>query len=202
MKFKEILNRITGFSFPIFGVSWNPPELEVTKARRVITFLEDRRVLFYPRHAESFDYATQSVLEIRHFLTEEISSLSTDSELTQSLRAMRAACRKFLDATDVRNERDRSYRRFPYSSSDDYFTALGELRATFGILLASIAAKYGLDIEDALAELLPAKEESNKSLKPTANQQDHSTMKSPKANLQGSKKKQIKRTNKKVSKKI
>ena len=52
MKFKEIVNRLTGFSIPVFGVSWNPPEPEVAVARRVLAFLEDRRVLFNPYHLE------------------------------------------------------------------------------------------------------------------------------------------------------
>jgi hypothetical protein len=37
----------------------------------------------------------QSVLEIRHFLTAELGKLDGKSELSASLRAMRAACRKF-----------------------------------------------------------------------------------------------------------
>ena len=41
MKFSEILNRLTGISTPIVGISWNPPPLEVNIARKVITFLED-----------------------------------------------------------------------------------------------------------------------------------------------------------------
>ena len=48
MKFQEILSRITGLSVPVFGVSWTPPAAEVTIARRVVTFLEDRRVLYNP----------------------------------------------------------------------------------------------------------------------------------------------------------
>jgi len=34
-------------------------------------------------------------------------------------------------------------------------SALGELRGVFGVHLAQIAAKYGLDIEDDLASILP-----------------------------------------------
>lgn len=45
MKFSEIANRLTGISTPLGGASWQPAELEVSGARRVIAFLEDRRVL-------------------------------------------------------------------------------------------------------------------------------------------------------------
>jgi hypothetical protein len=29
LKFKEIVNRLTGFSTPVFGVSWNPPQMHI-----------------------------------------------------------------------------------------------------------------------------------------------------------------------------
>ncbi len=49
MTFTEIAHRLTGISSPFFGVSWVPPEADVTIAQRVLVFLEDRRVLFAPR---------------------------------------------------------------------------------------------------------------------------------------------------------
>jgi hypothetical protein len=97
VKFKEIASRLTGFSVPIFGVSWNPPEPEVAVARRVLAYLEDRRVLFNPYHLEVADQCVHSVLEIRKFLTNEIGQLADDSRLGEHLRGIRAACRKFLD---------------------------------------------------------------------------------------------------------
>lgn len=48
MTFSEIASRPTGVSSPIFGISWNPSEAEVTTARRVAAFLEDRGVLYQP----------------------------------------------------------------------------------------------------------------------------------------------------------
>ena len=75
MKFKEVISRITGFSVPIFGVSWNPPQPDVTAARRVLVFLEDRRVLYNPYNIEAEDQCIYSVTEIRRFLTEIIGNL-------------------------------------------------------------------------------------------------------------------------------
>jgi len=48
-------------------------------------------------------------------------------------------------------------RKSPTGPWDDGFgDALGELRGTFGIHVARLAAQYGLDIEDELASILPA----------------------------------------------
>lgn len=52
MRFSEIANRLAGISTPIGGVSWQPAELELSAARRVVTFLEDRRVLYSPSELE------------------------------------------------------------------------------------------------------------------------------------------------------
>jgi hypothetical protein len=65
MKFSEIANRLTGISTPLGGVSWQSSDLEVSAARRVIAFLEDRRVLYAPEEMEVASHCVQSVLEIR-----------------------------------------------------------------------------------------------------------------------------------------
>jgi len=87
MRFKDIANRITGFSVPIFGISWNPPEPEIDIAKRVLVFLEDRRVLYNPYHLEVVDHCIQSVLEIRDFMTDQIGNLSTKSKLSARKRS-------------------------------------------------------------------------------------------------------------------
>lgn len=93
-------------STPFGGASWQPAEMEIAAARRVIAFLEDRRVLYEPSEMEVPSDCVHSVIEIRHRLSDELGKLDgTDSELAASLRAMRAACRKFLErvGTDGRD---------------------------------------------------------------------------------------------------
>lgn len=158
MKFSEIASRLAGVSCPIFGVSWNPPPAEVTIARRVIAFLEDRRVLYADESIEIPEHCVTSVLEIRRCLTSEIQQLS-EGELCGSLRAMRAACRKFLAAVD---DRDGLVVRYGlhqgHWASWRFGGALGELRGVFGIHIARMAAQHGLDVEDDLARILPEAE--------------------------------------------
>lgn len=92
MKFSEIANRLTGISTPLGGVSWQATELEVSAARRVVSFLEDRRVLYAPDEMEVPAHCVHSVMDIRRFLTGELGKLDAGSEFAASLRAMRAAC--------------------------------------------------------------------------------------------------------------
>ncbi len=158
MKFKEILGRITGFSVSVFGVSWNPPEPETIVARRVLTFLEDRRVLYNPYHLEVADQCVHSVPEIRRVLTDEIGNLASDSKRVDHLRGIRAACRKFLNDTG-RGEHRVLQPRWPGPFEAEFFTELGELRARIGLHVAAIAVMHGLDVEGDLAETLPQKDE-------------------------------------------
>jgi hypothetical protein len=158
VKFSEIANRLTGISTPLGGVSWQSTDLEVSAARRVIAFLEDRRVLYAPEEMEVASHCVDSVLEIRRFLSGELGKLETKSEFAASLRAMRAACRKFLDRVAVDGRETVLYaNHHGHWASWTFYSALGEMRGTFGVHLAKIAAEFKLDVEDRLAEILPAR---------------------------------------------
>lgn len=156
MKFKEISARLTGISSPIFGVSWQPPETKRSVAKRVIAFLEDRRVLYSPSEMEVPDRCVQSVLEIRRFLTAEISNLDEKAEIRASLRAMRAACRKFLDTVQADEGRIiRLGAERGHYASWTFNGTLGEMRGVFGIHLARLAVAYGVNVENDLAAIIP-----------------------------------------------
>lgn len=154
MEYKEIISRLTGFTTPIFGASWNPPVADITVARRVMSFLEDRRVFYNPYHMEVEYQCIDSVLKTRKFLTETIGGLSDKSELASHLRAIRAACREFVDAVGGPGHPRRG-RRFHGPFEVEFFQALGQLRAMAGIHIGAIAVMYGLSVEGSLAEILP-----------------------------------------------
>jgi hypothetical protein len=157
VRFSEVLNRITGITCPVFGVNWQPPEADRTVARRVVTFLEDRRVLYTPSEMEVPEHCVSSVLQMREHLTRELQGLTTEKELADHLRAMRAACRKFLNvACGGSEEVVRFGGHRGHWASWTFNSAVGELRGTFGHHVAALAAQYGLDVEDDLASILPA----------------------------------------------
>lgn len=123
----------------------------------MIAFLEDRRVHYAPDSLEVPSHCVESVLEIRHFLSGELGKLDTKSGFAASLRAMRAGCRKFLERVGTDGREVILYaNHHGHWASWTFYSALGEMRGTFGVHLAKIAAEFKLDIEDGLAEILPA----------------------------------------------
>lgn len=143
--YKQIAKNLTGFSTPFFGISWNPCETDRDIVRKLITFLEDRRALYNPYNIETPMFVDQSLFEIRKELTDTLQRIDDNSNSSPHLRAMRAACRKYLNEVS-----DQSRPRFHYREFETFAT-LGELRALFGIHVAQLAVKYGIDIEEELA---------------------------------------------------
>jgi hypothetical protein len=160
----SLVHRLTGFSLPFFGVQWAPPADEREIVRGLLAALEDRRVLYVPYHLEVVSEVTSSVLQVREILTKTLQALPETSRASGSVRAMRAACRRFLEEPkpDFRNLMRWRGSRHPGDEewSPAFFVALGELRATFGTHLAALAYQYGLDVEPELASIFPSADES------------------------------------------
>jgi hypothetical protein len=152
LRFEDVLGRLTGLSCPVFGVSWTPPPNEREAARKLVVFLEDRRVLYASDDMESPSHCVESILKVRSRLTESLELLPADAALTANLRAMRSACRKFLDAATPDVVRHAGYGGHQGSI---FGSALGQLRGVFGVQVAAVAQQYGLDVEDDLASILP-----------------------------------------------
>lgn len=162
-KIKQIISRLTGFSLPIFGVQWQPSPNSRDVGRRVLAFLEDRRVLFAGFAVEVPDHCVQSVLEIRKYLTSEIQQLVEEDDLTQTLVAMRAACRRFLDrmesariSEDSRSRPAGEWLMHDAIAAFRFGEALGELRSVFGVHVARICVAFDLGVTADLEEMLPA----------------------------------------------
>ena len=156
MKFAEITGRLTGLACPVFGVSHNPSPDEVSQARRVIAFLQNCWVLFGPSEGEIPEHCVDSVVAIRGFLSTELNRFRQTGELWATLKAMRAACSKFLDTVEHTGTTIIPFAAIPNHYATWVFNgALGEFRGVFGVHIVRLAAQHGLDVEDALAIILP-----------------------------------------------
>jgi hypothetical protein len=161
VKFNDIASHLTGISCPLFGVSWTPPASEREAAKRLIAFLEDRRVLYNASELEVPEHCVQSIIEIRHHLTDELTKLDNADELANHLRAMRAACRQLLNTVQAGDRYDivRFGNYGGHNASWIFMSALGQMRGVFGVHIAQLAAAFGLDIEDDLAVILPGNDD-------------------------------------------
>lgn len=172
MKFSQILSRLSGFSCPLFGVSWTPDKTEAEKAEVIVHYMEDRRALYYPLSIESPFDCESSINGIRAYLTKSMENISSDTKLFGYIKAMRSACRKFitqcdtLDLMGISSDRYRINNPSKKVSQEQlkaqkilFYNALGELRNSFGIILAQMAVAYGIDIDDELASILPPEDE-------------------------------------------
>lgn len=95
---------------------------------------------------------------MREFFTHTLSGFQKKDDFSEHIRAMRAACRKFLDTVQQKNGGlilRNSFEGGP--NSWVFFSALGELRAAIGLHLGIIAVMFGLEIESDLATILPPK---------------------------------------------
>ena len=59
-------------------MSWNLPTLDIDVARRLLTFLEDRRALHQLHECETGDHVVRSILEIRLRIPAKPSTCSGD----------------------------------------------------------------------------------------------------------------------------
>jgi hypothetical protein len=150
---RELATRLTGISTPIGGMSWKPPVDERDKARRLLVYLAGQRALHYPYNKEIGAFVVQSVLDTRERITRDLKALSMDSLLRETLRAMQAICRKFLDE----NQSPSAGYGWPYEAQ--LLSTLGELRALFGIHIARIACAYDLEVDACLGGILPPEPE-------------------------------------------
>jgi hypothetical protein len=154
---KDWAARLTGFSTPLFGVSWSPPKLDRDIALSLINFLEDRRVLYSPSELELPHHCVLSVMEIRQHLTNLLTGLDRDGILAAHLQAMRAACRYFLDRIHLDGRGDfEAMASHGHWQSWEFNGALGQMRGVFGVHLAFVAARFEIEIRDGLEAILPS----------------------------------------------
>lgn len=144
--------RPTGIGGFGFSINWEKVPGDDKVARRVITFLEDRRLLFGKPHRVDEAHCIHSANETRRFLTGELGNAKDGRSLAESLRAIRSAMRAFVDAG---GPCARNYSHHGPDEADRLGLALGELRGLVGLHLAVIADQYSIEIEPDLGQILP-----------------------------------------------
>jgi hypothetical protein len=135
------------------NVNWEKAPGDEEIARRIVTFLENRRLLFGVRHLEDELECVHSANQVRDHLTDELLQANPGKSLNSSIRAMRTASRNFVDAagSDARNFR----RHHDPPGTDQFSDALAQLRVLVGLHLEQLVIQYDIEIEPELAQILP-----------------------------------------------
>jgi hypothetical protein len=151
----DAARRVTGISTPLGGISWGDPGPgDGETVRQFLIFLEDRRVLYNAMDLEVVDQVHRSIHEIRAQCTKTLQALPPKGFAVGPVRAIREACRRFHDdETEQFRFFDRGWSR--HEGGPGFFVALGAYRATVGQQVALLAAHYDIDVEGALASVLP-----------------------------------------------
>ena len=147
--------KVKGVSALGFGASWDISNPDRDAVRGLLTFMEDRRVLYVAQHLEVHGDVERSVHEIRKRCTDALTAISEPAPVREHIRAIRAACRRFLEEPHAEF---RNIASFPFGRFRDeagFFTALGELRASIGAQIAVLASYYEIELESELAGILP-----------------------------------------------
>ena len=132
------------------------PDVERDALTRLVTVLEDRRVLYNPTEVEVPEHCVDSVLRLREFLIDGAGELHRDNQVAIAMRRMAAACRRFLDvAIHGDNGRPLGPRLGWSLDSWTFNQALGELRGQIGVYLAELLDTHHVQIEGPLVTILP-----------------------------------------------
>jgi hypothetical protein len=91
---------------------------------------------------------------MRKELTNTLRKVGENSPALACCRAMRAACRTFLDTTGKNMPTSRS--EFVEGwQGENFLLALGQLRSSFGTQIAVLAHVYDVELEPHLEAILP-----------------------------------------------
>ena len=162
MLFSDILSRLSGLYYPICGITWDPSSTEIIKAKKVVSFLAKQRALFSPAEMERPTHCIYTIIEIRQFLIKELKTAKREhvfNKRIEHLVAMRDACFKFFYSIGSIENQIAASCALDCDLKDRAFNAsLGELRAILGLHVALLAAGHGLEVDDDLSKILPARE--------------------------------------------
>jgi hypothetical protein len=144
--------RITsiGLGTPLVAgsISWEYIASNRDLARRVLVFLEPRRVLYESPAREDYEQCRLSAQDIKNFLTLEIMNVKSGGELESSFKAMRSACLAFGNAAGINSA---NFQRNP----DLFQACLQAFKDAMGTQIGWLAETFEIPIDPALEAIVP-----------------------------------------------
>jgi hypothetical protein len=86
---------------PYLGLQWTPGITDKEAARRLIIFLEDKRLLYQDPDREDPELSVLSAIKIREDITAHLPTLRSKSRVSAPARLIRDAAREFCSNVDA-----------------------------------------------------------------------------------------------------
>lgn len=147
-----------------FALAVKPKERDVTKAQDIVTFLQDRRVLYRESEWEHVAYCIESVMKIREELVQLRRNTNSDSPLHKYAENMRNGCIEFLEMTEKLEKSESGYYVYRTDNYRIFQAALGRIRRVFARQLLNLSIAYDVDIDEHLASIVPISDNHDPSL--------------------------------------
>lgn len=147
-----------------FALVVQPKEYDYPKARDIVTFLEDRRVLYVTPEWENVNYSTESILKMREELLRLERNTQLNSPLHKYAEKMRKGCIEFLEMTEKLQKSEAGYYKYNTDNYRIFQAALGRIRRVFGNQLLYLSIAYDVDIDEDLASIIPTADNHKPSL--------------------------------------
>lgn len=144
--------RVTGVSW--VGVQWEYKDNDREIARRVLTLLAGRRMLWKDFSLEIEEHCVRSADRVRDELGRHLENPEIGAELAGEIEALRSSFMAFMD--EVGPEGDLHRRYHPGIGTDPLSMALGRLRGLVGVHIGVLASQYDLEVSDELATIVPS----------------------------------------------
>jgi hypothetical protein len=130
------------------SISWEYVASNQDLARRVIVFLEPRRVLTESPQRTDYEQCRLSAQDIKNFLTLEIMNVKAGGPLEAWFKSMRSACLAFDNAAGINSA---NFIRDP----DLFQACLRAFRDVMGKQIGSLAATFNIPLEPELQAIVP-----------------------------------------------
>lgn len=146
---------MTGASGPFGGAQWEHKDDDREIARRVLSLLGDRRMLWKDISLEIEEQCVASADHARKELAKHLDNPEIGKVLIRHVQLLQRIFRDFMDEIGPSGDNwDRHYRP---AGTDPLSMALGRLRGLVGVQIGELAASYSVDVSDELATIVPAK---------------------------------------------
>lgn len=143
-----IPKRVTGVGLLGFSLDMEYVDSNKDVVRRVLTRLEDMRVLGDDDTREDGEFCRRAAEKIRDLLNLEIPNVKHGGTLEASFKKMRKSARDFITAAGPHAQR--------FTDDFAHFHAcLAALRVSIGEEMVALASEFKIDLDDDLLRSLP-----------------------------------------------